>query len=325
MRVRDIWQNSLQIHRKNGFIAYILFIFSTLLACGFIALMLLLPALFVLVFPLFIIPLYFACQCGTRLLRESDALTLGGFFRCYFGYFSEHFSSTFRTVRSILFSLIFYGATLLTSYIVVIPCFYAFNVMDFKGLVDSLNISTLQTSYYEALIEAYEPAINLLLICTTLPSLFMFSIAFLFLADKNSVSLFLRVEKPELIGRASSRINDLVIKHNKKEFYKAYLLLNWPFYLLFVGGFALGGYLGYLYSFNSNSLFTFGLMGALLLSFVIYGPLLLSNKEAIYLSLADKYKNEEEVLKADLSSSLMQMLDQFSKEQEETKKDSDES
>lgn len=324
LKMRDLWKNSCQNQHQNGWIAYILFFFSTLLACGFLASYLLLESLVFIVVPLVAIPLFFACQAATRLMRQSANLTLRGFFGCYLGYFSEHFNSTFRVIRSMLFALIFYGATLLTSIIVTSSCFYAFNYLDFRSLIDSFTAASLYSSL-DGLFEQYSSAINMYLLCTTYPPMAVFSFVFIYFLDRNSISLFLRLDKQDIPGRYLGSLNDLVVKHNKKYFNKAYLCLNWPFYLLFIIGFGLGSYLGYLYSFDATSLLTFGVIVALALSFILYGPTLLANKETIYNSLKEEYVRENEQLRERVNGSIKELLDQLQKLDEETKKDSDES
>ena len=114
IKIRDLWQISKQNHRKNGLISYVIFFFSTIFSCGFIALNIIFPTIFLITVPFVVIPLFFACQISIVLMRDAEQLTLGGYFRCFFGYFGEHFRSTFRVIRSMLFSLIFFGGLLLT-------------------------------------------------------------------------------------------------------------------------------------------------------------------------------------------------------------------
>ena len=101
-------------YRKNGYVAYIIFFFSILIVCSVIAINLVLPLFFYILVPLIIVPAFFAGQAAIILLRDAPQLTLGGFFKCFFGYYGEHFRSTFRVLKSFLFSLIFYGAILFT-------------------------------------------------------------------------------------------------------------------------------------------------------------------------------------------------------------------
>ena len=324
LKTRDLRKISAQNLHKNGIISYVLFLFAVLLACGFIALNLLVSSFFILTIPFVVLPLMFAAQAATRLMRDTSTLTLKGFFRCFFGYFSEHFRSSFRTIRSALFSLIFYGGVLLTSFTVALPCFYAFNYLNFKEFVDTLPTLLNQTSSIDAFLDDYIKVFNMISVCTTFPALTAFAFVFVYLADRNSVSIFYRLDNVKNNGRYLALINDLVIKNNRKQFNKAYWALNWPFYLLFILGFAGGAYLGYLYSFDSSSLFTFGLIGAIFVSFVIYGPSLMANKEAIYKSLNNEYINEDALAKVRLANQLNDFLNQYANK-DGTKKDSDES
>lgn len=314
---KDLYRNSRQNHSKNGVIAYIIFFFSTLLMCGFIALSLLLPSLMIVVVPFIVFPLLFASQASIRLMRNTETLTLKGFFGCFFGYFSEHFSSTFRVLRSSLFSLIFFGCLLLTSMIVSCSCFYAFNYYGFKQLIDELvKIPYFNIEAMNSLIEDYQQCIEVLFVYLYYPSFAAFTLVLIYLSDRNSVSLFLRLDKPLYFGKYLSTLSDVVKKNNRKEFNKAYWGLNWPFYVLLLGGFALGTYLGYIYYFNVVSLLTFGIITAIGVAYILYGPTLLANKEAIYQLFKDQYDIEDAVLKLQFANSFEEMFKNLNTEQD---------
>ena len=323
VKTSDLFRKSMQIHRKNGVIAYLITILTVALACGFMALNLLFSSFFIFTVPLIIIPLFFACQAAVRLMRNTSTLTLKGYLSCFAGYFSEHFNSTYRVIRSMLFSLIFFGGCLLTSITVAIPCFYAFNYFDFKTFVDTIPLYSTSEAILEHL-NTYARTIEMIFIYTAYPSLMLFSFVFLFLADKNSTSLFFRLDKRQYTGRYISTLNDIVIKNNKKAYYKSYISLNWPFYLLFILGVVLGFYLGSIYSMDYSTLFTFSIIGGLLVSFIIYGPMLYANKEAIYDTFKDAYDVEDSILQNHVTNSIQDLIKTMNEMRDE-KKDSNES
>ena len=323
---KELWGISRENYHKNGYISYVIFFFSMLLVGGFIAINLVLPYFFYLLVPFIIIPIFFACQASSILLRDAEQLTLGGFFKCFFGYFGEHFRSTFKVIRSLLISLAFYGGILITSLIVVFTTFYVTNYCYFTDFVNSINLLQL-TSMDEinALIEKYSLAINMFGVFTTYPASTVFAFVFIYLCSKNSVSLFYRLNNYKITGIYISKIHSLVMKNNKKTFLKYYWSLNWPLIVFFIGGFALGSYVGYLYQFNATSLYTFGLIIAIFIAYFFYGPTYLANKEAIYIALKDEYEVEANTLAVEIANSMEEFLKKMKELQgEEEPEDNDE-
>ena len=145
----------------------------------------------------------------------------------------------------------------------------------------------------------------------------------MFLVTRNSVSLFYRIDTMELLGQANKLVQERIMKKYRKEYYLSYFYMNWPIFLLFTGGFVLGGYIGYIFEGTYVGVFIVGLALGLFITFGLYGPFYLASNEAIYILFKDKYKKEFESMKGELNSTLAELLQKLS--EEENKKDSDES
>ena len=320
---KQISEISRENHRKNGLISYVIFFFSALLTGGLVLLNLLFSYLFVIIVPLLVIPIIFACQTAIMLLREQPTLTFKGFLKCYAIYFSELFSSTYRILRSVLFALIFYGGVLLTSFIVVFPAFYFTNYQGFATLVNTTSIESLYSvEYLDYILNEYKTLLNTVSICTTFPAISAFTLMFTYFISRNSYSHIYRMSGLAKSGRAIGAISDLVRKNNRKLYLKCYWSLNWPIVALFVVSFAFGSYIGYLYYPDAFSMYTFALAIAIFISFTIYGPKYLANKQAIADYLSPYYKMEENNMKMKFQDVLNELL---KAKEDETKKDSNES
>ena len=320
---KQISEISRENHRKNGLISYVLFFFASLLSSGLILLNLLFSYLFIIIVPLLVIPIIFACQTAIMLLREQPTLTFKGFVKCYVLYFSELFSSNYRILRSLLFALIFYGGLLLTSFIVVIPTFYFTNYQGFAHLVNTISIESLyNVEYLDYVLNEYKLVLNTISICTVFPSISAFTFMFTYFISKNSYSHIYRINGIGKSGKVIGSIADLVRKNNKKLYLKCYWSLNWPIVALFIISFGLGAFVGYRYSINPFSMYTFALAIAVFISFTIYGPKYLANKQAIAEYLSPYYKMEENNMKMQFQNVLEELI---KAREEETKKDSEES
>ena len=122
-------------------------------------------------------------------------------------------------------------------------------------------------------------------------------------------------------GKYITDVAYLTRKNNKKLYLKCFWSLNWPLAVLLVLSYALGTYIGYIYSFCSNAMFTFALAISIFISFSVFGPKYLANKQAIAEYMAPYYKMEEDKLKMQFQN----ILDELTKASEETKIDSNES
>lgn len=320
--IKELKANRKQYIRHNGYISYIFFTFAALLSGVFLASGLLGPIIFIVIVPFSVLPLFFAAEAGTVLARGEAVITLGTFFKTIFSYFLEHFKSTFRTWRSALFSLIFYGSVLLTSIIVSLPLFSFFNYYGFADLLNTLpKVITMSESEMTAFINTYANTFNMLTITTSFPSLSAFYFAFVYLCSISSISLFYRLKFVKLPGQYITLVFSKTIEKNKNEFIKKYWSLNWPLYVLLVLSFALGSFIGTLYEYSASSMFTFGVIISLFVTFVLYGSTYLANKEVLANYLLEEFSLEEELQRNSLTNSFKDLLKML---EESKKKDSEE-
>ena len=250
-------------------------------------------------------------------------MTFKGFISLIGVYFSEHFRSTFRVLRSGLISLGVSIVLYLTSILVCSGAFYSADFLGMKALINDIQNANLAD--YDVLMSIYNDhilLINVFMICTVFVAAVMFVILFTYLAGKQSYSLAYRIKEVQYTGRMFMMVTDSLLKNNKREFLKTHWGLNFPMVIIFLGSFALGSYVGTFYNFDYNSLFTFGLAFALAISLTIYGSKYYANKEAIADYFYPMYLKEVKKLNKNLSKSIQEMLKSI---EDDTKKDSEES
>lgn len=324
MKTGDLYTKSLKIYRKNGIISHILHFLLGALASGFVLLGLFYVDLFLLIVPVIVIPLIFTAQIATILLRDQEVITVAGLFNCIKSFYSNKFNSTYRIFRSFLFSLaIGIGFSIIYGLVVNLSL-YSVNYMNYQGIANDF-IEHINTSVEELqlLINKYEPFFSMLLIITSTPTLFVFCFSFLFISSKHAVSLFDRLDKPELDGRINKMVQENIIRNNRKEYEKLFTSLNWPLYVLFILGFGAGALLGYITLGTYTAVFILGLSIAIFVSFGLYGPFLLANNETLYLYFKLKYDLETDMIRKKYKTTIEQLMQKL--EDEDEKKDSDES
>ena len=94
------------------------------------------------------------------------------------------------------------------------------------------------------------------------------------------------------------------LKKYAKEFNGKYFYLNWPMYLILVLAMGVGGFVGYLITFDSTVIYTFMLVFGIFVTFAIFGFAYFANKEALYFAFKDE-------LEASVKSSHDEMLARF--------------
>ena len=308
-----------------SFFSYIVFFFSSILAAGLILLNLFLPGLFLIIVPFLVIPLLFAAQFASSAIGEGHFMSLKGFFACFGLYFTEHFRSTYKVIKTSLISFGIFLAIFLTSNLVVFTSFNSTNFLNTQAFVEDIANSDMgDITVIETLIEQYRFLLDTYLICTLLPSSFIFVVLVTYFMSLNSYSMFYRISCVDAPGRAIAVIYERTLKANRKLFVKCHWGLNYPLVILFLGGFALGGYIGFLYSYNFNSIFTFGLAIAVFISFAAFGPKYFANKHAIADYLAPHFYQElNKSIKSDIN--IDDLLKKLNDLPDDTKKDSEES
>ena len=326
MKMRDLMEKSKQNYRKSGFISHVIFLFLTLLAASFMMLCLFFVDLFLIIVPLIVIPILFACQVIVILLREEQYLTFRGFINCFTNYFTGKFASTFRVLKSALFSLVVYLVFLIIYSLTLNLSLYSVDYMGYHQVVDEITTGTLAGQLdIDAILNNHKAFFNQLLIFTNVPNLFVFAFTFTYLTSLYSVGLFDRLDKIDEPGKLNKLAQERVMSKYRKEYVTSFLKLNWPLLLLFAIGFTGGAFIGYFTLGSYTGVFTLGVVLALFLSFGLFGPFYLANNEAIYQLFKDRYIKEKEFVKGKYALTLEDLVKQYEKESEDKKKDSNES
>lgn len=321
--LQQIRIKSKENHAKTGLISYVLCFFVGILSAGLILLNLLVPGLFIVVGLLLVIPLIFALQVSINILKSEAVMTFKGFISLFGIYFTEHFRSTFRVLRSGLLALGVFVIFFLTSSLVCSTSFFNADFLGMKSLIDDIQSANLAD--YDVIMSIYNDhlyLINVFLICTIFVSSFCMVCTFIYFASKASFTLTYRINEPKYTGKMLMMVTDNLLRNYRKEFLIAHWGSNFPMVIIFLGSFASGAYVGTLYNFDYNSLFTFGLAFALLISLTLFGSKYYANKEAIADYFRPTYLIELEKFNKNLSKSIQEMLKSF---ENDTKKDSEES
>ena len=323
----DLVKTSLKNHANNGYLPYLLFFFTSVLCAAFILLNLFFSILYLILIPFVVIPLLFACQASVDLLNHRQNLTFGGYLKCFFIYFVERFRSSFQSLRALLAFVIVVSACLLTSIIIFFGVAINTDAFQFATFLNELeNTRMADLNAIEELLNNYSRTVDMVLVCTVLPSITLGSFIFAYFVSKSGVFLPFRLsEDIKYTGKYISTVSNRIMKKKRSLFLKCYWSLNWPMVILFIGSFCLGGYIGYLYKYNFNSIFTFGLAIALIIPFTLFGPMYYANKQTICDLLVPAYREEETKLQSEINEQFTGILKELEKLQNDTKKDSDES
>ena len=283
--------------RKNGLFSFIIFFFAALLVSAMFCLNLLFDYAFILAVPLLILPTMFAFQRAIIILRDADTLSFSLVFSGYRKYFSERFMSTYSFFKTLLWVGITYLALSFVSSLAVNIIFYTTNYMGYTDMIYEIIEAPLTVESLEVIYENHIDLFNIYRMFLALPPLSICSLLSLFFFSRNSTSFFMRSSAVTFSGKYISNLSALTHRRYSKKFYSMFFYLNWPLFVLYIGGFALGGYLGSLYHFDLNTIFTFGVALGLFVSFALFGFKYFANKEAIYKSLLNEYQETDEYIK----------------------------
>lgn len=329
-KLRSLSQENL---RNNGSFAVIIFIFAGILIAALSLLDLVFSDLiiFLVLIPLLVLPIIFSFHFVILHKSEVDKFSLGIFFQGFRIYFSEHFNSSFSFWKTLGIGLLIYiGTTILSLLTINLPMYNA-NVFNFKTIIDQfvdIIYSNMSVEVLNNFVNDNWQALNLIALFVNALPLTVCAFYTVYSFSRNSVSIFLRDDMGKYQGKYLKVFNDNFIKQNRLRFFKADLYLNWPYYLGFICFYALGGYLGSLYDCSAVCTFTFALFISLFIYIAVFGSLRYANKEAIYQYFKEDYKkfdmDFQQKLLEDFTSRYINLTPTNS-EDEDTKKDSDES
>ena len=298
-------ENARFYRKQNGFLAALCFFIAAILSGGLLMVCVFFIDLALLILPFFVLPIFFSFERAIIYLRNNSTLTFSLIFSGYTGYYSERFRSTYNVLGEIWKLIIIYFATSFVSVIVGFIAFYYTNFLGFQDMiVKMMSLKNVTLDSFNSIIDSYPDAYRAFTIVNFVPAATLTSIIGLFLYSTNSVSFFIRISEVKFTGRFIKRIFVRFKKDNASRFYGRFMSLNWPLFVLFILGFALGGYLGYIYKPQSAYIFTFGLVTAFILSFGVFGSFYIANKEAIYFSFINEIQQASFKVKKELEDYL---------------------
>lgn len=327
MTYKELVAKSNEIHRKNGLISHLIFLLLGLLAAAFSLLGIFSALLEILIVPFIILPILFAATFLSLYLREASYISFKGFLISFATYFSNKFRSTFGVLRSGAIGIIIFTVVTLIYFPALNLSLYQTNWMNMQGILGDLtSLSTLDVESMLLIIDAHKEFFDILTILNFIPPYFVFGFVFFVSSTKNSISLFDRLNTKEGVpGRFNYLVHQNVMRKFRGEYNKRFYGLNWPMFVIFIASFALGTFLGYLVKKDFSTIYSFGMALSLFACFGIYGPFFISNNEAIYESFSAQYIDEKGGVTEEIAKALEEALKQMEKEDEDTKKDSDES
>ena len=312
MKTKDLMAISSSNYRKNGLISHLVFFLLAVLAAAFLLLCLFWVDLFLIIVPLIVIPIFFAAQVVVIALRDEDYLTFGGFFNCFKTYFSPKFASTFRIIKSAIYSFVVYLIFSIVYGFAINLSFYYTNFMNYAGIMTDIFNNVLTNPLdIEMFVNTYKDFFSIIMIYTNVPTLFVSAITFIYLIGINNIGLFDRMNNIQEIGQINKLAHENLLRNYRKEIHLSFIKLNWPLFLLFIIGFGGGSVLGYFYLGTYNGVYTLGIALAILLSFGLYGPFYLANIEALYEAFKDKYFDEKNKFKGKVAESLEDLIKQY--------------
>ena len=307
MKISELRTNSRENIRKNGLISILIMFFCALICGASMLIGLLFIDLLILVVPIIVLPTMFAFQRAILVLKSEQTLTFSLVFSGYQSYFNPRFSSTYSFFKNLLWLLIVYFGIGMIAVFTVNLVFFNTNFMGCQELFNELMNSDLTYETISAIYENHMDFIEIYMMANALPPLFAVAIMAFYFYSTSGHSFFLRMSGVKYPGQYLKDLFLRTIRKNRGEFLKYYFALNWPMYILFIGGLALGGYVGSIFRFTYGSIFSFAIAFAIFLSFGIYGAVYFANKEAIYNAMIDKIQKEDELFKAEIKRTMQMM------------------
>ena len=332
--VKELNKLTREFRGKNGYFAILLFVFLGILAAAFSALNFLFGLLIIIIVPLIILPLSFSFQRATIIMRDQNqTLSFKMIWDGFKMYFSPRFNSTYNFFRTLLWGLLIYVVLTIVTDIVINLSFYYTNYNNWHDIITELAtlIKNMDTAAIENFMVDHQREISIYLLFSEYPVMVILSFYALRNFMFHSTTMFLRFSSLNYTGQYFRALFLMFLKKNRKEYTKAFYYLNWPMFVLFAGGMALGSYLTSLYKLEASLMFTGGLMMGLLLMFAIYGVFYIASKEALHHYFSEQFRLAD----IDLRNQIIAMSNQLYgrnnipnevvDSQEEIKNDSDES
>lgn len=297
MTVSQLRKRALTKYRSHKLNSWIIGIVCGFFSSAIIALNFITPYLTLLTVPVLILPITFASFLMNESYNDGVDLTFGNFFNYFRLYFSTPFNTSFNTIRSFFKSfLIFLGATSIGALI----SFEIFKYQSgdaFIDLVESFNLEMMSVEIdidaISALLDANDGLLLNYFMSFLTPSLFLSIFVFVFLISKESVNLMLRIVLPRSNPSFLHQTAKRAVHEHFGEFYRTFIGLNWPMFLLLIIGFVGGTFLVEFTSWDPFRAITTGTtFGFTLMAF--YYPFFINNNMALYETMEPFFKRSSQ-------------------------------
>lgn len=245
MTVKQARHIALAKYKKHKLTSWIIGVAFSLFSAAVISLNFLVTGISMITIPLLVLPFFFACVVLDTGYQEGLDLTFPNFLRSFALYFRRPFNGSFSVIRSFLKSLlVFVGALIVSSFVWELIYEAKFGdefIAQVNALAESLySMEADIERFYSILLEDDAMLMNFYMSVIEGP-MYLSIFFFVYLTAKESVSIFLRLKMPKSNSSMVKTIYNRAIQKNRKEFYKLFWGLNWPYYLLLLLGFVGGG------------------------------------------------------------------------------------
>lgn len=282
--------------------------FYALITVGILALGFFVPLTLIFTIPFIIIPCFFSVSAINSIAPNKNTHEGIGFFIMFRAYFSQLFRGGYRVIFGLLKALLVFLASsailsaILSATVLSKDAGYLAFMEQIKSITDTNELTNALNNFINS-----NKTFNIILIITNSVSFFLGSYMFLHHFAVNSIKYnYNFVAKMPLPMQDLNLIFKLVLKKNRKEFYKQYYKAFWFLGLIFALGFAGGVLIPYFFIPNVDmvQLCVIGLFASfiLLLFFIPYflnaSQLIFNNyKTAFVDTLIDLSKQSLEEMK----------------------------
>jgi|GEM_PF-2025202 len=240
--------------------------------------------------PIFVVPLFFCLQVSSARLKAEGHLSTKDYYRFYPMGLSSKYRGSYRVLSTalkalLIFFICVFALGLVESY--VFPLFdsaFATAMADLTALVSNTDVSyEVMVTFLNEHTVAFAPMIN---------SVGVLSVAIAFFYFLDAIGTNLLIVNLSLNMLSDRRL--LIFVHKKAypeirhEYRKLYLGAMWPGVFLYVAGFMLGAFIGWISFDNYLVIGTFGMIGALLFLWPLL-PVFLSVTEQLYEKFSPVY------------------------------------
>ena len=281
MTIKEIRNNAFEIYKKHKMNSWILSIICGLFIAALLLIGILSELFYVIIIPLVVFPFLFSCFLCHLGLAHKDELTARNLFRGFNLFFRYPYRSSFSAIRSffktLLVELAVSGAVLGICYAIYSQS-ETFSVT-INEIIDQLANSTLTNESLQALLDANDYEVSNYVNLTNAITFLIGALVFFVFITRESITIYTRLNIKNV--PLAHQIARAAIKVNYKKFNKAYFALNWPLFLILIGG-MIGGCVLAIFAFENYALAgVLGLVVGVALSST-YLPFFFANNEAIF-------------------------------------------